>query len=125
MAPPQPQLLCCAPITAVTHPLSALNDPLVHTGHHAHDGGSARAGQTLQHVSIKMVKSAWAGTYGGWVVGQDEQGLLLALHRQVRRLLARRAASPTLMVGSNTRHSTSLHGVHSTTEGHLGVYLLF
>jgi hypothetical protein len=31
----------------------------------------------------------------------------------------------TLMVGSNTRHSTPLHGVHSTTEGHLGVNLLF
>jgi hypothetical protein len=28
----------------------------------------------------------------------------------------------TLMVGSNTRHSTPLHGVHTTTEGHLGVY---
>ena len=28
----------------------------------------------------------------------------------------------TLMVGSNT--PTPLHGVHSTTEGHLGVYLL-
>ena len=27
--------------------------------------------------------------------------------------------------GSNTPHSTPLHGVHSTTEGHLGVYLLF
>ena len=31
----------------------------------------------------------------------------------------------TLMVGSNTPHSTPLHGVHSTTEGHLGVNLLF
>ena len=31
----------------------------------------------------------------------------------------------TLKVGSNARHSTPLHGVHSTTEGHLGVYLLF
>jgi hypothetical protein len=30
----------------------------------------------------------------------------------------------TLMVGSNTPHSTPLH-VHSTTEGHLGVNLLF
>jgi hypothetical protein len=30
----------------------------------------------------------------------------------------------TLMVGSNTRHSTPIHGVHSTTERHLGVYLL-
>jgi hypothetical protein len=28
----------------------------------------------------------------------------------------------TLMASSNTRHSTPLHGVHSTTEGHLGVY---
>jgi hypothetical protein len=26
--------------------------------------------------------------------------------------------------GSNTRISPPLHGVHSTTEGHLGVYLL-
>jgi hypothetical protein len=41
-----------------TH-LSALN--LVHIGHQTHDGGSARAGQTLQHVSVKMVNSAWAG----------------------------------------------------------------
>ena len=48
-------------ITAVTHPLSVLNAPLVHTGHHPHDGGSARAGQTLGSVSVKMVKSAWAG----------------------------------------------------------------
>jgi hypothetical protein len=40
-------LLCCAPFTATTHPLSALIAPLVHIGHHAHDGGSARAGQTL------------------------------------------------------------------------------
>ena len=30
----------------------------------------------------------------------------------------------TLMVGSDTRHFTPLHGVHSTTEGHLGVNLL-
>jgi hypothetical protein len=29
------------------------------------------------------------------------------------------------MVGSNTRHSTPLHGVHTTAEVHLGVYLLF
>jgi hypothetical protein len=30
----------------------------------------------------------------------------------------------TLMVGSDTPHPTPLHGVHSTTEEHLGVYLL-
>ena len=62
--------------------------------HPTHDGGSARAGQTLQHVSLKVVNSAWAGTYGGCVVGQDRQELPRTLHRQVRRLLARRAASP-------------------------------
>jgi len=27
--------------------------------------------------------------------------------------------------GSDDTHSTPLHGVHTTTEGHLGVYLLF
>jgi hypothetical protein len=56
--------------TAVTHPLSALNGSLVHTGHHTHDGGSARAGQTLQHVSAKMVKSAWAGDVR-WVCSRE------------------------------------------------------
>jgi hypothetical protein len=44
--------------------------------------------------AVKMVNSAWAGTYGGFVVGQDGQGLLRSLKPQVRRLLACRAASP-------------------------------
>ena len=67
--PPKPNPLRHA-ITAVTHP--ALNAPIVHAGHHTHDGGSARAGQPLQHVSVKMVNSAWAGdvrwvcSRGGW-----------------------------------------------------------
>jgi hypothetical protein len=53
---------CIAPFTAATHPLSALNDPLVHTGHNKHDDGSARAGQALGSAfRAKMVKSAWAG----------------------------------------------------------------
>jgi hypothetical protein len=64
------------------------------------------------------------GTYGGYVVGEGQQGLLRTLHLQVHRLLARRAASPNPDAGSNTPHSTPLHGVHSTTEGHLGVNLL-
>jgi hypothetical protein len=46
----------------------------------------------VQHVSTKVVKALGRGTYGGYVVGQDGQGLLRTLHRQVRRLLARRAA---------------------------------
>ena len=69
--------------------------------HPTHDGGSARAGQTLQHVSLKVVNSAWAGTYGGCVVGQDRQELPRTLHRQVRRLLVVPLLQ-TLMVGSNT-----------------------
>jgi hypothetical protein len=46
-----------------------------------------------------MSRSTWStalgrGTYGGCVVGEDGKGLLRTLHRQVHRLLARRAASP-------------------------------
>jgi hypothetical protein len=126
MAPPQPQRLCDAPITAATHPLSALNAPLVHTGHNTLTTvASARAGQTLQHVrSTRSTALGW-GTYGGCVVGDDGRGLLLALRRQVRRLLARRCRfSKPLMVGSNNHHSTPPLGVHSTTQGHLGVNLL-
>jgi hypothetical protein len=62
LVPPKPNPLRCVPFTAVTHPLSALNAPLVYTGHPKHDGGSARAGQTLGSACpAKMVKSAWAG----------------------------------------------------------------
>jgi hypothetical protein len=60
-------------------------------------GGSARAGQTLgmqANVTPRWSRALGRGTYGGYVVGQDGQGLLRTLHRQVRRLLARRAASP-------------------------------
>jgi hypothetical protein len=49
-------------ITAATHPLSALDAPLVHTGHHTHDGGSARAGRRwVQHVSPRWSRALWAG----------------------------------------------------------------
>jgi hypothetical protein len=60
-------------------------------------GGSARAGQTLgmqANVTPRWSRALGRGTYGGFVVGEDGQGLLRSLHRQVRRLLARRAASP-------------------------------
>jgi hypothetical protein len=39
-------------------------------------------------------------------------------------LLARRAAPNPDGRFEHTRHSTPLHGVHSTTEGHLGVNLM-
>jgi hypothetical protein len=69
-------------------PLSALNDPLVHTTH-------TTVAVREQVKRCSMSRSRWStalgrGTYGGCVVGQDEQGLLRSLHRQVRRLLARR-----------------------------------
>jgi hypothetical protein len=76
----------------------------VHIGHHNHDGSSARAGQTLGSGSRWSTALGW-GTYGGRVVGQDGQELLRTLRRQVRR--------PVLLSldgGSNTRHSTPLHG---------------
>jgi hypothetical protein len=40
-------LTALRPIHSRHRPLSVLNGPLVHTGHNTHDGGSARAGQTL------------------------------------------------------------------------------
>jgi hypothetical protein len=104
---------CVAPFTAATHPLSVLNNPLVHTGHHTHDGGSARAGQRCSVSRARWSRALGRGTYGGCVVGEDGKGLLRTLHRQVRRLLARRAASPNLMVGSNTRpHHTAARRPH-------------
>jgi hypothetical protein len=106
--------LRCA-ITAVTHPLSALIAPLVHTGHHTHDGGSARAGQTLG--SAKVVNSAWAGdvrwvcSRAGWTATPPHPPPP-----------GSQAACPfvpllqTLMVGSNTRHSTSTARRRDTLE---------
>jgi hypothetical protein len=48
----------------------------------------------VQHVAPRWSRALGRGTYGGCGVGEDGQGLLRTLHRQVRRLLARRAASP-------------------------------
>jgi hypothetical protein len=70
-----------------------------------HDGGSARAGQALgQHVSIKMVNSAWAGdvrcmcSRAGWT------GTPPHPPPPVRRLLR---VEPLLQTRSvRTRHST-------------------
>jgi hypothetical protein len=55
--------------------------------------------ESRSDVGFSMSRSRWStalgrGTYGGCVVGEDVQGLLRSLHRQVRRLLARGAASP-------------------------------
>jgi hypothetical protein len=55
--------------------------------------------ESRSDVGCSMSRSRWStalgrGTYGECVVGQDGQGLTRTLHRQVRRLLARRAASP-------------------------------
>jgi hypothetical protein len=97
--PPNPQLNATrhsqpSPTPSQSSTLRECTLDIIH-GHHAHDGGSARAGQTLGSVS----RSRWSralgrGTYGGCVVGEDGQELLRTLHRQVHRLLARRAASP-------------------------------
>jgi hypothetical protein len=116
--PPKPQPLRRA-IHSHHPPLSALNDPIVHTGHTT-VAVREQVRRWVQHVSSRWSTALGRGTYGGCVVGQDGQGLLRTLHRQVRRLLARRAASPNPDGRFDTPHSTPLHGVHSTTEGHLG-----
>jgi hypothetical protein len=64
--------------------------------------------QCEQVRRCSMSRSRWSralgrGTYGGCEVGQYGQGLLRSLHRQVRRLLARRAASPNPDGRSATR----------------------
>jgi hypothetical protein len=82
--PPKPQPLRRAIYSRHPLPLSPQRSAS------AHDGGSARAGQTLGSAClIKMVKRGNVRCSR-----QDGQGLLRTLHRQVRRLLARRAASP-------------------------------
>jgi hypothetical protein len=72
---------------------------------------------------VKVVNSAWAGdvrwvcSRRGWT-GTNP-------HPSTARFAGCLRVVPhlqTLMVGSNTRHFTPLHGVHSTTDGHLGVY---
>jgi hypothetical protein len=77
----------------------------------------------VQHVSINVWSTALErGTYGGCVVGEDGQGLLRSLHRQVRRLLARRAASPNPdgRLEHTPLHTATRRPLH---DGHLGVYL--
>jgi hypothetical protein len=65
------------------------------SAHRTYGGGST----SRSDVGFSMSRSTWSralgrGTYGGCVVGADGQALLRTLHRQVRGLLARRAASP-------------------------------
>jgi hypothetical protein len=62
----EPPTQCDAPFTAFTHPLSVLNTPRVHTGHHTRTPCTRRwqcesRSDVGFSVSIKMVKSAWAG----------------------------------------------------------------
>jgi hypothetical protein len=86
-------------------PLSALNDPLVHTGHHKHDGGSAGAGQTLGSACLGQDGQQRLG--GGRTVGVKSGGV----DRGSSALSNPRFAGcsrvvpllQTLMAGSNTR----------------------
>ena len=107
------QLHCGAPSTAVIHPLSVLNAPLVHIGHRTHE-----VAEREQVRRCSMSRSRWStalgrGTYGGFVVGQDGQGLLRTLHRQVRRLFAP-CLIQTLMAART--HATPHHCTASTAR---------
>jgi hypothetical protein len=56
--PPKPYF--SAPFTATTHPFSVLNNPLVHIRHKML-AVREQVRRWVQHVSIQMVNSAWAG----------------------------------------------------------------
>jgi hypothetical protein len=103
--PPKPQLTAAR--IAVTHPLSALNTTLVHTGHTT-VAVREQVRRWVQHVSVKVVKSAWAGGVR-WVCSRAEW-TGPPPHPPPP---GSQAASPvvphlqTLMVGSNTPHDTA------------------
>jgi hypothetical protein len=91
-------------------PLSALNAPLVFS-----DTIHTTVAVREQVNRCSMSRARWStalgrGTHGGFVVGQAGQGLLRTLHRRVRRLLARRAASPNPDGWFECTHSTPTHG---------------
>jgi hypothetical protein len=69
----------------------------------------------VQHVATRWSTALGRGTYGGFVVGQGGQGLLRNLYRQVRRLLASRAASPN-PDGRNSDHPTPHRCTASTAR---------
>jgi hypothetical protein len=98
------------------HPtLSALDDLLVPTGH-TPVAVREQVIRWVQHVSIQMVKSTWAGdvrwvcSRAGWTWTPP--------HRPPPgcRLLARRGAFPTLTAGSN-EHPTPHRCTASTARG--------
>jgi hypothetical protein len=105
LMPPKPQLTAAR--SAVTHPLSALNTTLVHTGHTT-VAVREQVRRWVQHVSVKVVKSAWAGGVR-WVCSRAEW-TGPPPHPPPP---GSQAASPvvphlqTLMVGSNTPHDTA------------------
>jgi hypothetical protein len=118
--PPKPYF--SAPFTATTHPLSVLNNPLLHIRHKT-VAVREQVRRWVQHVSIQMVNSAWAGDVR-WVCSRAGWTGTPPYPPPPGSQAVCAVPYPNPDGGSNTRHSTPLHGVHSTTEGHLGVYLL-
>jgi hypothetical protein len=119
----KPQLTA-TPSTAVTHPLSALNAPLCTPGTvHTMVAVREQVKRWVQHVSINVVKSAWAGDVR-WLCSRGRWTGTPPHPPPPGSQAACPSCRFPLRAGSNTRHSTPLHGVHSTTKGHLGVYLL-
>jgi hypothetical protein len=110
--PPKPQLLCGARSQPPPNPLSALNDPLVHTRHTAVVTVREQVSRWVQLVSILMVNSAWAGdvrwvcSWAGWT------GTPPHPPPPGSQAACASCRSPkALVVSSDTRHSTPLHGV--------------
>jgi hypothetical protein len=77
----------------------------------------------VQHVSTKVVRALgrdvrWACSRGGW------SGTPQHPPPPGSQAACTSCRFPTLDGRFEHTHSPPLHGVHSTTEGHLGVYLL-
>jgi hypothetical protein len=98
-------------ITAVIHPLSVLNTPLVLDTTHT---------TVVEVRRCSMSRSTWStalgrGTYGGCVVGEDGQDSSALSTVRFAGCLPVVPLLQTLMVGSNTRHSTPLHAYTAST----------
>jgi hypothetical protein len=93
------------------------------TPHAPHDGGSARAGRTLGSACLaKMVKSAWVGDVR-WVCSRAVW-TGTPPHPPPPGSQAACPSCPVMERTHATPHRCTASTLHSTTEGHLGVYLL-
>jgi hypothetical protein len=74
----QIQLHCGAPFTAVTHPLSVLNAPLVYIGHHTHE--VAVREQVKRCIGFGGLKKFQTSRKGAYRQDREVKGVPKPLH---------------------------------------------